>query len=129
MSVIKDEKGVKKATKALLDKYGWFWWMPPANGYGKVGISDFNCLSDGVFIAIETKFGSNKPTIPQRAYLESIQASGGFSFVVNEQNLDALETFLKCFKEQTGEVMRNKRMSNEAGAAMVDALRALQALV
>jgi hypothetical protein len=129
MSVIKDEKGVKKATKALLDKHSWFWWMPPANGYGKVGISDFNCLNNGVFIAIETKFGSNKPTIPQRAYLESIQASGGFAFVVTEKNLEQLDIFLTNFDQQTVEVMKNKQMSHEAGAAMLDALRALQALV
>lgn len=127
--MIKNEKDVKKAVKVLLDKHSWFWWMPPANGYGKVGISDFNALGNGVFIAIETKFGSNKPTVPQRAFLESIQASGGLSFVVNDQNLDQLEVFLKHFDEQTVEAMRNKRISNEAGAAMIDALRSLQALV
>jgi hypothetical protein len=123
------EKGVKHAVKKLLDQHGWFWWMPPANGFGKVGVSDFNALKHGVFLTIETKFGSNKPTVHQRAFLESVQAESGFAFVVNETNIDQLEIFLKNFSEQTKEVMANNQMSNEAGAAMLDALRALTALI
>jgi hypothetical protein len=128
---ITNEKGVKKAVKALFDKYGWFWWMPPANAYGKVGISDFHAIKDHVFMVVETKFGSNKPTPPQRAFLESIMSEGcgGYAFVVNEKNLDQFEAFLRHFKEQVAEIRENKRMSSEAGAAMVDALRALTALI
>jgi hypothetical protein len=74
---MRDEKGVKENVKRLLDAFDWFWWMPPANGYGKVGVSDFHAIKDGVFLAIETKFGSNKPTHHQRAFLETINAARG----------------------------------------------------
>lgn len=126
---MRDEKGVKENIKRLLDAFGWFWWMPPANGYGKVGISDFHALKNGVFIAIEAKFGSNKPTAHQKAFLESVQATDAFGFVVNEKNLEHLKWFLTDFQGQTELVAAEQKMDNEAGARMVDALRALMALI
>jgi hypothetical protein len=126
---MRNEKDVKKKVKALLNQYDWFWWMPPANGYGKVGISDFNALKDGVFLAIETKFGPNKPTPMQRAFLESVNTESCFGFVVNEVNFDWLETFLRHFAEQKIAIMEKRQMNNEAGAEMIDAIRSLQALI
>lgn len=125
----RNEKDVKAQVKKLLDKYGWFWWMPPANGYGRVGISDFHALKNGVFLAIETKFGSNKPTVHQKAFLESINAESAFGFVVSDSNIGAFETFLVNFGEQTDLVAKEQKMSNEAGATLIDAIRALQALI
>lgn len=125
---MRDEKGVKENIKRLLDHHGWFWWMPPANMYGKVGISDFHAIKDGVFLAIEAKFGSNKPTVPQKAFLESIRAMSAFGIVVNDKNLDQLAVFLEDFSSQTAMVAKDQKMSNEAGARMIDALRALMEL-
>ena len=126
---MKKEKEVKSKVKKLLDRFGWFWFMPPANAYGKSGISDFIALKSGVMLAIETKFGTNKPTAMQKAFLESINAESAFGFVVNDLNLPQLEIFLQNFGEQTELVATEKKMSNEAGATMVDAIRALQALI
>jgi hypothetical protein len=126
---MKNEKDVKAKVKKLLDKHKWFWFMPPANAYGRSGISDFIALKDGVLLAIETKFGSNKPTAMQKAFLETINSESAFGFVVNDQNIDWLEAFLEDFGSQAKEVGTNRRMSNEAGARLVDALRALQALI
>ena len=67
------EKDVKAEVKKLLNAHDWFWWMPPANGFGKAGISDFNALKKGVFLAVETKFGSKKPT--PEGYLQWLAAS------------------------------------------------------
>lgn len=125
---MRDEKGVKENIKRLLDHHGWFWWMPPANGYGKVGVSDFHALKNGVFLAIETKFGSNKPTVHQKAFLESVQACDAFGFVVNDKNIEHLGWFLTDFQQQTDMVATEQKMSNEAGARLVDAMRALMAL-
>jgi hypothetical protein len=125
---MRDEKGVKENIKRLLDHHGWFWWMPPANGYGKVGVSDFHAIKNGVFMAIEAKFGSNKPTVHQRAFLESIHASDAFGFVVNDQNLEHLGWFLTDFQGQTDLVAADQKMSNEAGARLIDALSALMKL-
>lgn len=95
MRDIVNEAGVKREVKKLLTKHGWYYWMPSANAFGTSGIADFNAVRSGKFLAIETKFGSNKPTPLQRRYLEQVAAHGGLTMVVNERNLDKLEELLK----------------------------------
>lgn len=126
---MESEKDVKKRVKQLLDQHKWFWWMIPANGYGRSGASDFHALKNGVFLAIETKFGSNKPTAMQRGFLESINAESAFGFVVSDANIDWLEAFLDDFGKETDLVAGQEKMSNEGGARLLDAIRALQALI
>lgn len=122
---MKNEKDVKKAVKKLLDQYDWFWFMPPANAYGKAGISDFIAIGQGVFLAIETKFGSNKPTAMQVGFLNSIRAEKGFAFVVNDKNIAWLEAWLASFK-RGAEAISNKNMpTDEDGAMMINAIREL----
>jgi hypothetical protein len=111
--------------KALLSKYEWFWFMPPANGYGKSGISDFIAVRHGSFLAIETKFGSNKPTAMQIGFLNSIRANDGFAFVVNDKNLDWLEAFLESFEVSTQCVSKQMEVPPEHGARMLNALAEL----
>lgn len=126
---MKNEKDVKKKVKKLLDEYGWFWWMPPANGYGAAGISDFHALKADVFMVIETKFGSNKPTANQVGFMNSIQAEGAFAFVVNDQNIEWLEEFLKRFDAATKSAATKEEIKNEDGAALIDSIRALTLLL
>ena len=126
---MKNEKDVKAKVKKLLDKYGWFWWMPPANGFGQSGISDFNAVKDGVFMAVETKFGSNKPTAMQGAFLRSINQESCFGFVVTEKTLEWFDTFLEEFERSKIDVSEKKAMAHESGAALIDAIRALQMLI
>lgn len=95
MANIKNEAGVKLAVKKLLTKYSWYFWMPPANAYGKAGISDFHALKDGKFLAIETKYGSNTPTALQLRFLSEVALHGGNSLIINESNLDYLVNFLR----------------------------------
>ncbi len=120
-----NEGMVKKAVKKLLDRHEWFWWMTPANGFGKSGISDFCAIKHGVFIAIETKYGTNKPTPMQKAYLGSVMAQKGFAFVVSDRNIDALEKWLVAFDSSVQSVAENKQVSHEDGAGMLDAINAL----
>ena len=93
--MIHNEEGVKRAVKKLLVQYGWFFWMPPANAFGRSGISDFHALRKGKFLAIETKYGYNKPTALQQQFLRDVTIHDGHVLVVNENNLDALEDFLR----------------------------------
>ena len=95
-----DEGDVKKAVKKLLDKHVWFWWMPGANGFGMQGVSDFLALKDGQFLAIETKFGKNKPTALQDRFLMRVAENGGDSLLVYEDDLASLESYLKNHDER-----------------------------
>lgn len=95
MRDIVNEAGVKREVKKLLTKYGWYYWMPPSNAFGRAGIADFNAVRGGRFLAIETKFGSNKPTPLQRRFLDSIAEHGGLAVVTTEKTLSELEDLLQ----------------------------------
>jgi hypothetical protein len=126
---VKNEKDVKARVKKLLDKHNWFWFMPPANGYGKAGISDIIALKDGTFLAIETKFGSNKPTALQKGFLDSINAENGFGFVVNDSNIEQLGSFLEAFATAIEAMGSKQSVPPEIMARQVDAIAALTDLI
>jgi hypothetical protein len=121
-----NEADVKKQVKKLLNQHHWFWWMPPANGFGRTGISDFNALRGGVFLAIETKFGTNKPTHMQVGFLESVASESGMAFVVNEKNLDALAVWLERFDQAVKAQSEGRDVEQSDGAAMVDAMASMR---
>lgn len=122
---MRNEKDVKKEVRKILEAHKWFWWMPPANGFGKVGVADFNALRGGVFMAIETKFDKNQPTVHQRAYLSSVMAEDGFGFVVNERNIEWLRAFMDAFDRSADHAAKQVEPSPEDGAMMLNAIREL----
>lgn len=77
------ESLTKKAIKKILDDTPGVWYfMPPANGYGRAGIPDFICCVNGCFFAIEAKAGRGKTTALQDRELERITQAQGFALVV-----------------------------------------------
>lgn len=90
-----NEGDVKKAIKRLLTKHGWWNFMPKAGPYGVNGVPDFICCKAGRFLAIEAKFGYNKPKDLQQERMEEIRAAGGIAVWVNELRLDLLDTLLE----------------------------------
>lgn len=90
------EGDVKKAVKALLDKHGWFHWMPPANMYGASGQSDILALKRGVFLAIETKLKKKAGTVNQEDFMTAVRANGGLARLVN---MDGLPVFAKMLQK------------------------------
>lgn len=117
-----NERDVKRRVKKYLDTHKWFWWMTPANGFGTTGVSDFTALRGGVFLAIETKFGTNKLTAMQRAYLNSVRSEDGFAFVVNEQTVETLRAWMEAFDRSIALAAERNKPSNEDGALMLNAI-------
>lgn len=99
VSRIKDEKGVKRLIRQVLEFHGWFVWMPSANGYGQQGVSDFLAIKDGIFLAIEAKFGYNKPTAVQCSFAAHILVNDGYAFCVSEKTVDHLAMWLESFQQ------------------------------
>lgn len=122
---MKNEKDVKKKIKAILDKYEWFWFMPPANAYGKSGIADIIAIRHGTFLAIEAKFGTNKPTAQQTGFLNSIRDQHGFAFVVSDRNIDHLEKWCGGFARAVEAVADQKTPATEDGSMMLNAIAEL----
>lgn len=89
------EAKVKAKIKKILTDYGVYYAMPIGSGFGNAGVPDFLCCVNGQFLAIEAKTRGNTPTALQERHLKKIQDSGGYSMVVNEDNLDELETLIK----------------------------------
>jgi len=69
--------------------------MPIGTGYGNSGVPDFLCCVRGRFLAIEAKAGKGKTTALQDKNIKQIIASGGLAIVVNEDNMQELESLLK----------------------------------
>ena len=124
---ITKEAGDKQVVKKLLSYHEWFWWMPPANGFGKAGIADFNAIRSGVFLAVETKFRKNKPTPMQVGYLNSVRAEDGFAFVVSERNLEWFEGWLAAFDRAVEAASKNEKPTPDDGAYMLNAIAAMTA--
>lgn len=122
---MKSEKDVKKRVKAILDKHGYFWWSPPANAYGKSGISDIHAIKAGVFMVVETKFGGNKATPLQVGFLNSVRAEDGNAFVVDENNIDFLDQFLESFAIAAEAQGRGQPVPEEHGSRMINCIYAL----
>lgn len=128
VSRVKDEKGVKALIKRLLDFHGWFHWMPGANGYGQQGVSDHLSIKDGVFLAVEAKFGTNKPKPTQAAFAAQIIANDGYAFCVNERNIDHFAWWLESFAFSVAwGVAGNdpEELPQEHGARLLNAMHVL----
>lgn len=88
------EAKVKAKIKDLLKTYKAYYVMPIGTGYGNSGVPDFICCVNGQFLAIEAKAGNNKPTALQEKNIRDIRNAGGYAMVVNEDNLEELETLI-----------------------------------
>lgn len=88
------EGRVKAQVKKILDaRKPALWYYMPIPMYNR-GIPDIIGVYQGVLFAIETKAGTNTPTALQKKALQSIERAGGHALVVNEQNMDAVDSML-----------------------------------
>ena len=89
---MKREKDVKREVRKVLallgDEAAISMYVP--SGYGKQGIEDFTVCVRGRFLAIETKFGSNRLTAMQERRREEVEHAGGTYVVVTEKNVHRL---------------------------------------
>ena len=127
--VYRNETAVKKTIKELLDKHGWFHWAAAASPFGATGIADRLAFRDGVLMAVEAKFGYNKPTTLQKAFLESIAAESGFGFVVNEKTLPAFAQFLEAFDRSCAATSKGERVAEGDGGALLECSRIMTEMV
>ena len=94
------EGRVKARLRKHLDRLGIYHFMPPANGFGRAGIPDIVGCMNGQFVAFECKAGRGKTTALQEREIAAIQSAKGWAFVINEDNVDAVEELLKMEKNK-----------------------------
>lgn len=122
------EADVKQKVKKLLDRHSWFWWMTPANGFGKSGVADFCAFKHGTFMAVETKLHPNKPSEMQKAYLRSIRVEKGFAFVVSDKTIDDFEAWLGAFDRAVKTASHGEKPAPEDGAIMLNTIASMSQL-
>ncbi len=88
------EAKVKKKTTAKLKARDAYYFYPVTGGYGSSGVPDIVACYKGVFLGIECKAGSNKPTDLQQRNLDAISRCGGVAIVINESNIDDVDTVM-----------------------------------
>ena len=93
------EAKVKAKVRAILNKYNAYHFMPATGGYGKSGVPDIVGCFRGYFFAIECKAGKNTTTALQELELNKIRQAGGWSTVVNEDNIQEVEQWLRHVSE------------------------------
>jgi len=88
------EGKVKDAIKKILNKNDIWYFMPAANGFGKVGVPDFICCWGGKFLAIEAKAKGKREytTANQNIRIEEIRHADGWAIVVDD--VKQLEEFI-----------------------------------
>lgn len=98
MPTFKNEADVKKVVKKVLATTDNCWWfMPPANGFGRSGIPDFVGVVNGYAFAVETKFGRNDPTANQLREMANATKAGTKVWIVRETSLDGWTAEFKAW--------------------------------
>jgi Holliday junction resolvase len=93
------ESKVKSSVTTILKRLGIYYFYPVTGGYGSSGVPDIVCCYNGVFVAIECKANGNKPTPLQEAQMQKIRQAGGYTIVINEENVSILESWLLGLQE------------------------------
>ena len=79
------EGRVKARIRAVLKKFGVWFYSPVSNGMGVHGIPDFVCVHNGRSLMVEAKAGGKQPTERQAVQIEAIRRAGGTVFIVNDE--------------------------------------------
>jgi Holliday junction resolvase len=88
------EAKVKASVVKLLKKHNIYHFFPATHGFGRSGVPDIICCYNSLFLAIECKAGKGKTTALQDRELQRIRDAGGATFVINEDNINELATWL-----------------------------------
>jgi hypothetical protein len=92
------ESKVKAKVKVILKNIGAYYVMPVTSGYGNSGAPDFLVCYQGKFIGLECKAGKGRVTALQQRNLDLIDLAGGWSFVINEENVEQLNNLVNLVK-------------------------------
>jgi hypothetical protein len=90
------EAKVKKKVRGTLKALGAYYVMPVTSGYGSSGAPDFLVCWRSLFFGIECKAGKNTTTALQDLNIDAIRKAGGKAIVINEDNADQLESWMRA---------------------------------
>jgi Holliday junction resolvase len=92
------ERKVKVKVLKELASLGAYTVLPVTGGFGNSGVPDILCCYKGLFIGIECKAQGGKPTALQLSNLKAIEDAGGYSFVVDETNMNNVGVLIQSLR-------------------------------
>jgi len=95
------EGRVKAKVRDIFKKYGVYYCHIPGTAFGKGGAPDYICCVNSIFLAVECKAGEGKQTELQKIEQYKIRKSSGRYALINERNLDVLESFIQELLNET----------------------------
>ena len=96
------EGKVKAKVVDILKSEGVYYFFPATHGYGRSGVPDIVCCVNGLFLAMECKAGTIKPTALQVRELETFRRNGGYAVVANEENWEMVRPLVRKMKAMRG---------------------------
>lgn len=94
------EGKVKDKVVSVLKDEDVYYFFPATHGYGRSGVPDIVCCVGGMFVGIECKAGTNKPTALQEREMGRIRAAGGVTLVCNEDTCEGVRPLVHKLKAQ-----------------------------
>lgn len=95
------EGKVKDKVVGILKDEEVYYFFPATHGYGRSGVPDIIACTNGRFLAIECKAGTNKPTALQVREIERIRLAGGVAVVANDTNWELVRELVRKLKVAT----------------------------
>ena len=94
------EKLFENKIKAFLKKEGaWLVKYWAGNSFTKAGVPDILACVNGIFMAIEVKAATGKPSELQLHTIEEIKKSGGVAFVLYPKDFEKFKQLVKTIKQ------------------------------
>ena len=95
----KSEKSFEIEVKKYLSSINAYYFKVWGGGFQRAGIPDVICCKNGIFIAIELKSQTGKPTELQKYNIKEINKAGGLGIILYPDGF-------KEFKKLMSEVMK-----------------------
>lgn len=93
------EKAFENKIKDFLKKEGaWFIKYWAGSEYTKAGIPDILACVNGIFLGIEVKAATGKPSELQLYTLDEIKKAGGVAFVLYPKDFEKFKSLVRTIK-------------------------------
>ena len=86
-----EEKNFENKVKKYLSSINAYYFKVWGGGFQQSGIPDVICCKNGIFIGIELKSSTGKPTELQKHNIKQINKSGGIGIILFPEGLEHLK--------------------------------------
>ena len=90
-----EEKNFENKVKKYLSSINAYYFKVWGGGFQQSGIPDVICCKNGIFIGIELKSSTGKPTELQKHNIKQINKSGGIGIILFPEGFEEFKTLME----------------------------------